>query len=194
MKKIGTIAILLCFILNIQAQEFTKNLTPKNQRFGLLIGYYGNKLTNPGVQIGAEDYLATTLNYQVVGSFILNVFGKNKQYFSFALTPRIGLRYTSNYGLFLESNVGIGYHYQHFAYDQYELDANGNIVNKGKAGISSMMPNFALAIGYDFSRKANLPIKIYIRPSCNLTYPDGHILFQASYALEAGVIFVPRLN
>jgi hypothetical protein len=154
----------------------------------------GNKISEPGVQTGVEEYLATTPNYQVIGSLFTTFFGAEKQYYAFAISPRIGLRYTASWGLTLESHFGFGYIYRHFDYHQYELDSEGNIVDKGNAGISSMLPNFAFGLGYDFSRKANLPIKLYIRPSCNLSYPEGHILFQASYALEAGIIFIPQLN
>ncbi len=194
MKKLATIVTTVCFVLNLQAQELTNNLTPKNQRIGFYMGYYGNKITEPGIQIGVEDYLATTPNYQVVGSLFSTFFSKEKQYYAFTISPRIGLRYTASWGLSLESHFGFGYIFRHFAYDQYELNGDGNIVDKGNAGISSMMPNLALGLGYDFSRKANLPLKLYVRPSCSINYPEGHILFQASYALEAGIIYIPTLN
>jgi len=57
-----------------------------------------------------------------------------------------------------------------------------------------MMPNFAFGVGYDVSRMSNIPVKLFIRPSCSLSYPDGHILFQASYAIEAGITYVPKIN
>jgi hypothetical protein len=194
MKKSLTISILLVVAITGEAQELTKNLTPRNQRYGFYMGYYGNKISEPGVQLGVEKYLATTPNYQVTGSLFSTFFGKKELFYSFAISPRIGLRYTSMWGLTLESHVGFGYIYRHFNYDQYELNSDGEIVDKGNAGISSMMPNFAVGLGYDFSRKTNLPVKLYLRPSCNLSYPEGHILFQASYAIEAGITYVPKIN
>jgi hypothetical protein len=194
MKKITTIAIMFCLIITVQAQELTKNLTPKNQQLGFFMGFYGNQLHDPGVQIGVEDYLATTLNYQIIGSMHLVVFGKNNLYYAIALTPRIGLRYTSIFGLTFESHFGIGYVYRHFNYHQYEINATGDIDDKGNAGLSSMMPNLAIGLGYDFSRKINLPVKLYIRPSCGLSLPAGHILFEAYYGLEAGLIYAPTIN
>jgi hypothetical protein len=194
MIKLTTITITLFFTITVQAQELTKNLTPRNQRYGFFVGYYGNKINEPGGQFGVENYLATTPNYQVIGSLFSVLFGKEKQYYAFAISPRIGLRYTSTWGLSLESHFGIGYIYRHFNYDQYELNDNGEILDKGNASISSMMPNFAFGLGYDFSRKTNLPVKLYLRPSCSLNYPAGHILFQASYSIEAGIIYVPAMN
>jgi hypothetical protein len=194
MKKSLTIAIMLFFVITGEAQEVTKNLTPRNQRCGFFMGYYGNKINEPGGQFGVENYLATTPNYQVIASLYSAMYGKEKQYYAFTVSPRIGLRYTASWGLTLESHLGFGYIYRHFNYNQYELNDNGEIVDKGNAGISSMMPNFAFGIGYDFMRKSNIPIKFYIRPSASLNYPVGHILFQASYAIEAGITYVPKIN
>jgi hypothetical protein len=191
-------AIVLATVLLIAtagfAQDMTRNLTPRDQQYGFFLGYYGNKINEPGIEFGVEKYLATTPNYQVTGSLFSAFFGKKEMYYSFVISPRIGLRYTTMWGLTLESHMGIGYAYRHFNYDQYELNKNGEIVDKGKAGISSAMPNFALGLGYDFSRKADLPVRIFIRPSCSLNYPEGHILFQASYAIEAGITYVPGIN
>jgi hypothetical protein len=194
MKNSIVLAIALLLATAGHAQDLTRNFTPRNQRYGFYMGYYGNKINEAGFQVGVENYFATTPNYQVIGSLFSTFFGKKEQYYSFVISPRIGLRYTAGCGLTLESHVGFGYTYRHFNYDQYDLNNKGEIVDKGKAGISSMMPNFAFGLGYDFSRKANLPLKLYTRPSCNLSYPEGHILFQASYALEVGVIYVPTFN
>jgi hypothetical protein len=194
MKKSITIAITFLLTAAVHAQDLTRNLTPRDHQYGFFLGYYGNKINEPGVAFGVEKYLATTPNYQVTGSLFSAFFGKKEMYYSFVLSPRIGLRYTAMWGLTLESHMGIGYAYRHFNYDQYELNKDGEIVDKGKAGISSAMPNFAFGLGYDFSRKANLPVKLFVRPSCSLNYPGGHILFQASYAIETGIIYVPKIK
>ena len=194
MKNSVLLAIALLMVAAGHAQDLTRNLTPRDQQYGFFLGYYGNKINEPGVEVGIEKYLATTPNYQVTGSLFSAFFGKKEMYYSFVLSPRIGLRYTTMWGLTLESHMGIGYAFRHFNYDQYELNNNGEIVDKGNAGISSMMPNFTFGLGYDFARKAYLPVKLFIRPSCSLIYPEGHILFQASYAIETGIIYVPEIN
>lgn len=195
MKKAAATSItflLGSFLLTTaHAQELTGNLTPTNQQLGFYLGYYGNKLAEPGLQAGVEYYLATTPNFQVVANLYAASFWKEGLYSAFALSPRIGLRYTAGWGLTLESHFGIGYLYRYFEYHQYELNGHGDIVDKGHAGISSMMPNLALGLGYDFSRVLPLPLKLYIRPSAFVAYPAGHILFQTSYALEVGIIYVP---
>ncbi len=192
--KNSVIAIAFLLTTAGHAQDLTNNFTPRNQQYGFFMGYYGNKINEPGIQFGIEKYLATTPNYQVTGSLFSAFFGKTEHYYSFVLSPRIGLRYTTLWGLAMESNMGIGYMYRNFNYKQYELNDDGEIVEKSNADFSSMMPNFAVGLGYDFSRKTKLPLRCYLRPSCSLNYPSGHILFQASYALEAGIIYVPVIN
>ncbi|MDP2335608.1 MAG: hypothetical protein Q8N05_03980 [Bacteroidota bacterium] len=191
MKQIFTTLIVLSISFQVNAQELTRNLTPKNQRFGCMIGYYGDKFSNSGVQLGAETYLATTQNYQVIASLNYNLFGQKDTYIAHNIIPRIGVRYTANFGLIAESYFGFGYIFRKFQYDQYWLNNNGNIVNRGKAGVSSAVPNIALGLGYDFMRKLKMPVRLYARPSISFFYPNGYVVFEATYAIETGIIYVP---
>ncbi len=194
MKRTFTILIVILTFYQVNAQELTKNLTPKNQRFGFMIGYYGDKFSNAGIQIGAETYLATTRNYHIIVSLQYNLYGQKETYIAHYINPRIGFRYTANFGLIAESYFGIGYIFRKYKYDQFWLNSNGNIVNRGRAGISSAVPNVALGLGYDFMRKAKLPVTLYIRPSINFFYPNGYVVFEATYAIEAGLIYVPTFK
>lgn len=194
MKKTFTILIVILTFYQVNAQDLTKNLTPKNERFGFMIGYYGDKLSNAGIQLGAETYLATTNNYQVIASMQYNLYGQKETYIAHYINPRFGFRYTANFGLIAESYFGIGYIFRKYQYDQYVLNNDGNIVNKGRAGVSSAVPNIALGLGYDFSKKLKLPISTYIRPSVHFFYPNGYVVFEATYSIEAGIIYVPTFK
>lgn len=191
MKRIFTLLIVLLIFYQVNAQELTRNLTPKNQRFGFLIGYYGDKISNSGIQFGAETYLATTQNYQVVVSLNYNLFGQKDTYVAHNIIPRAGFRYTANFGLIAESYLGFGYIFRKYQYDQYWLNNDGNIVNHGKAGVSSVAPNVAFGFGYDFMRKLKMPFSLYARPSVSFFYPNGYVVFEATYAIETGIIYVP---
>jgi hypothetical protein len=188
MKHIVFSLIFLGIASFANAQNFTSNGTPKGKKYGLVIGYFGNKLTEAGTQVGLENYLATTTNFQVISSLHVNVFHKTNLHTGISLNPRIGVRHTANWGLTTEGHLGLGYLHRFFAYDQYKLDESGAIVKQGKAGQSSAMPNIALGLGYDFSRVSRLPVALYLRPSVNWTYPSKHFGFEASYAAEAGII------
>jgi hypothetical protein len=188
MKRITFSLILLGLVSLANAQEIESNGTPKDKKYGLVIGYYGNKLTEAGVQVGLENYLATTANFQVVSSLHLNIFRKKDIHTGLSLNPRIGVRHTANWGLTMEGHLGLGYLHRFFDYDQYKLDESGVIVKQGKAGQASLMPNIAFGLGYDFSRTFQLPVALYLRPSVNWAYPNKHFGFEASYAAEVGIV------
>lgn len=175
-------------------QTTTKNGTSTENRFGFSVNYFGHKISSHGYQIGVENYLATTQNYNVVGSVFLTNYFVEKNYMAIALNLRIGLRYTTNFGLSLESHLGIGYSQRFFKFDEYDVNGVGQVITKGKASQISVMPNLAIGIGYDFRRKLNIPVIYIIRGSINYNYPNKHLLFEAFPALETGIIYVPKLK
>jgi hypothetical protein len=188
MKRFTLSLIVLGLASLTNAQEIAPNGTPKDKKYGLVLGYYGNKLTEAGVQVGLENYLATTANFQVVSTLLFNVYSKKNVHTALSLNPRIGVRHTANWGLTTEGHLGLGYLHRFYEYDQYKLDDSGAIVKQGKAGQSSVMPNIAIGFGYDFSRNSKLPLALFIRPSVNWNYPNKHFGFEATYAAEVGVV------
>lgn len=181
---------LTCFSFDLKAQqEVTKNGTPENQKFGFYAGYYGYKYTNPGMQVGFENYIATTKNFQIIGSLTLQFHHKNKSQTAFALNARIGQRYTTNFGLCLETFLGIGVQNTFYVSTIYDMTTNPvkeetKIVNKTGA-----IPNIALGIGYDFSRKTNVPLTFYLRQNITWLLPDINLVFATSPSFEAGFIY-----
>lgn len=134
MKHITFTLIFLGLVLLTSAQDIVPNGTPKDKKYGLILGYYGNKLTEAGVQVGLENYLATTNNFQVLSSILINVYSKKNIHTALSLNPRIGVRHTSNWGLTTEGQLGLGYLHRFYKYDQYKINDSGEIVKKGKAG------------------------------------------------------------
>lgn len=189
------IIIFFIFVItNANAQELSKNGILTSERFGFTLGYFGDKLTNHGYSIGVENYLATTKNYAVIGSLQFTNYFASKNFTAISLSPRIGLRYTTNFGLTLESHLGLGYLHRFYHYNEFEVDGQGQIISKQKASQASAMPSIILGAGYDFRRKTKLPIQYFLRASINYNYPNKHFIFEASYALETGFIYIPRLN
>ncbi len=177
--------------VKIHAQATTANGTPNENRFGFSVGYFSDRFSNPGYQIGIENYLATTKNYNVIGSLLLSNYFVANKITAFSLNPRIGLRYTLNMGLTMESYLGLGFLQRFYKYDQYDVDGQGQVINKGKPAQLSVMPNFAVGIGYDFRRKTKIPALYFLRASINYNYPNKHSFFEVAQALETGFIYVP---
>lgn len=192
MKKLKLFALLTFMSTAIYSQELTKNNTPKNQRFGFSLAYNGDKLVNKGLQLGVEKYLSTTTNFNVIGSLFLSSFNVKSIYNAISLTPRIGLRYTSNFGITAETHFGLGYLQRFYKYNQYNVNANGQLVSEGKATLISAMPNFTFGLGYDFRRKTELPLLYFARLAINYNYPNKHYFVEASPALEMGFVWIPK--
>jgi hypothetical protein len=191
MKK--TIALL--FIIFTLSQVFGQannalNET-SNSRRGFSIGYFGDKISNYGYQVGIENYLAATRNYNVIGALFLANYFVPQNFTGLSLNPRIGLRYTTNFGATLESHLGFGYLHRFYRYDVYEVDAQGQVVALKKTSQAAAMPNIAFGLGYDFRRTTKLPVIYYLRTGINYNFPNRHFLFEVSYAIETGIIYVP---
>jgi hypothetical protein len=188
MKNI-IILIWFCGLPFIALAQQTTQETAIRSKYGLSIGYFGDRLSNAGYQLGIERYMASTRNFQVIGSVYFNQYFVPNQLTALALNARIGQRYTTNWGLSFETHLGIGAARRSFQYEAYSVNAQGDIVAQEKAAQLSVMPNLALGLGYDFSRKTKLPLLLFGRTSVNYLFPNKHFLFDASYALEAGVVY-----
>ncbi|HMO39313.1 MAG TPA: hypothetical protein PKC76_08925 [Saprospiraceae bacterium] len=190
MKKIFILVLTILFCNKVFSQETTKNGTPQDERFGFSVGYFGDKFRNAGYLFAWENYLATTQNFTVVGTIQFSNFFATQNFTAVSLLPRIGVRYTTNFGLTLESHLGLGYLHRFYSYDEFDVNAAGDLIRKGKASQAAAMPSIALGLGYDFSRKTELPILYFLRASVNYNYPNKHFLFEASYAIETGLTYI----
>ncbi len=176
------------------AQEFNNNGTNKLRRFGYSASYYSIKSSSFGWQLGVENYLATTKNYQVIGSLNLSNYSVESVYTAVTLNPRIGFRYTSNFGFVLENAIGFGYLHRFYKYNDYGVNANGDVVSKRKASQGSAMPNFMLGAGFNLENKFKIPLLAVVRGSLNYNYPNRHFIFETYFSLEAGLVFRPNFK
>ena len=186
--------ILITIVSSSTAQDLTKNGTPKNTKFGFSAGYFGYKFSNPGFQLGIENYIATTKNYNVIGG--INIYYYNQKDIQSAMTisARIGQRYTANFGLFLETNIGIGIQQTFYVIKTLEHNSGQSTFTESKMSKNGISPSISLGLGYDFSKKTKYPIKFHMRPSFYWLYPDRNLVFQSSYAIETGLIYVPNFK
>lgn len=188
----------LLFLLAIShlglTQEVSLNGTPKKSRMGFYGGYFGYKILYPGLQLGWENYLATTKNFQVVSDVNIFYYYQRDSQSALALNTRIGQRFTMGFGLFLETMVGVGVQQTFYVKKEYNYDGYVSSITKVKSTKTGFLPGVTLGVGYDFSKKTKLPIKCYFRTSRFWLYPGKNLTFQTSYTLESGIIYVPTWN
>ena len=191
--RIVTIFLFLTSTFQVFAQtETNKNGTPNNQKRVVSLAYYGYQVTNPGVSLGIEKYLATTPNFQIVAGLDVRFQQKREQFSALGLNVRIGQRYTADFGLMLETHLGIGVQQTSYTSKVYDLTTQPIKESSEKTSKLSLNPNINFGIGYDFSKKTKLTIVYYIRPSINWLLPDKNLVLQTNPSLETGIIY--KLN
>jgi len=189
------ISFMLIAIVSISnAQEITENGTPINNRFGFSLGYFGYKFSNPGIQFGFEKYVATTNNYNVLGGMNIFYYNQKDIQSAMAISARIGQRYTSGFGFFLETYLGVGVQQTFYVNKTFEYNSGQSTITETKMSKTGISPSISLGLGYDFRKKTEYPIKFYLRPSFYWLYPDRNLVFQSSYAIETGLIYVPNFK
>ena len=193
MKKIIVLIGILIFTthLGFAQTESIGNGTSQNQKIGFSIGYYGYKINNVGLQLGIEKYLATTNNFQIIWSSYFQFYTQKEKQTAIALNTRIGQRYNTNFGLILETHLGLGIQETFYKIKGYDLTSNPIREISSKINKTSAMPNISLGIGYDFSKKTKLPLVYYLRTNISWLYPDINLVFNTTANLEMGVIYKP---
>jgi hypothetical protein len=192
MKNLLILVAFLCSFNAIGQEKTNKNGTPSNQKFGLSISYNAYKIANPGLQIGLEKNIATTSNYQIVRGLHLQFHSQKDKQTAIGLNARLGMRYTTTFGLMLENHVGLGVQQTIYTSQVFDLSTNPIAESSTKTSKLGIKPNIALGFGYDFDKKTNFPVLFYVRPSFNWLYPDLNLVMQTAMNLEMGIVYKIR--
>lgn len=176
--------ILLLFVIPIvvDAQE------PKE--FRLSLGYYGETLSHPGLNIGIEYGVPNNRKEQMILSLNIGGYLHKKNNTSLFVKAHWAQRYNFNKGLFFEGAMGIGY-LHHIAHggDKFEVKPNGAIVQVKKYGNPMLMPSVGLGLGWNFfSAHQNRRLSVFVKPELFWKAPfNGY--FLTHFAMNGGVIF-----
>jgi hypothetical protein len=182
------IAFLICNNANAQ-NTIGRNGTPTNQKYGLIVAYNGYKISNAGFKIGVEKYLASTTSFKIVSSLALKLDRATNDFSALGLQATIGQRFTNNFGLMLETHVGIGV--QRSVYTSTIYNVSATPITKSYATKSQINanPNIAFGVGFDMSKKTKYPVLVFARPTINWIFPNQHAVFANYVALELGVVY-----
>jgi len=183
--------VLLVASFASNAQEISSNGTPANKKYGFVVGYLGYRFINPGFQLGIEKYVATTKNYQVITSLNLYYYNQPNAQSAIGINARIGQRFNTRFGLFLESYLGVGLQNTSYISTTYEYKAGLGTATENKSSKVGLSPGVVLGLGYDLSKVTKYPAKFYVRPAAYWLYPDQNLVFQTSFAVETGLIYIP---
>ena len=101
------------------------------------------------------------------------------------LNSEAGFRYTLNLGWFADTGLGIGYAHLFRPNAIYQQNNNGEYEQIKDWGTPSLMADFFLSAGYDFSKNCDLPLSLYLKYGnyIDLLYASDmpalpHVVFQ----------------
>jgi hypothetical protein len=183
-KIIFSIAI-ACISIKSIAQTVTK----QTSRYSFNAGYISYKLANAGAQIGVEKNIATVKNFTINSGLQLNYLNESGVQSGIGLHARFGQRYTMPFGLFVESNLGLGVQNTSYTTQVFDYSSGTAIASSSKENKLSLSPSVVLGLGYDFVKYTKLPLKFYVRPAIYWLYPERNTILGTAANIETGLIF-----
>lgn len=183
MKRPFLIVVLLLFTLGGtygQADVF-----PETR---LTIGYFGETLAHPGLNLGIEFTPLRSERYQMILAAGVGGYIHKRNNTSCFIRGLWGQRVTFNNGIFIDEFIGLGYLHQ-FPHggDLFDVLPNGAVVRTPNSGSPLVMPSVALGTGYDFSKKTKWSIVYFLRPELFWKAPfNGYYLTHL--AINTGFI------
>jgi hypothetical protein len=196
MKKLVALCIGLFCLHKVHAQNLV-NLPP----MGVKVSYMGS-LLYPGFKIGIEQsYKIRQLNkkksWGTKTIFKERYWTLNLGYYhhttfhdNLYLLAEWQLRRQKSNGLFFEFAPGLGYSRTFLNGTTYQVDDDGGVSKVSAAGYNYVMLSIAGGIGYDFSKKTDLDIKAFLKPSILVMAPYNSFLYVRP-TVELGIIFSP---
>lgn len=172
------------------AQVSADSPASQGKVFGISVGYFGDKIQNHGYFIALESQIVLSKNFGVIRSVQVTNYFADQNFTGVSVLPRVGLRYSTNVGLFSEGYLGFGFLQKFYKFDEFLVNDKGEVVSRGRASQASTMPSIALGLGYDLKKITQSPLVCFVRGSINYNYPNKHFLFEASYAIEAGITYM----
>lgn len=175
-----TILIFLLFPLFTFAQN--------EKELRMSVGYFGETLAHPGVNLGIEYGVPVSTKEQMLVSLNVGGYVHPKNNTSLFIRGQWGQRFNLKSGLFFESFLGLGYLHQ-FTHggDKFEVKPNGAVVKIPNSGRPMVMPSVALGIGWNFHKNEKFFPSFYLRPELFWKAPfNGYYLTHI--AINAGII------
>ena len=153
-----------------------------NERVAVKFDYFGELVLHPGLSVGI-DYTLTKKKWVTVhwDSDLGGYWHKWNNTALFAKTS-IGTRFPVS-SLFVDLNMGAGYMHSFPAGKIYQRSADGGVEKATNWGHAHFMPTFSVLLGWDGSRKANLPFSFHIGAEAYLQSSVNHTFIPHAAAI-----------
>ena len=152
-------------------------------RFGLSVAYFGETITHPGFRLGGEWSVVDRPKYALIAGADLGFYSHKRSHTALFTDVKFGVRGTTRSGLYLDVFAGIGYFHTWVNGDVYVQDGDGVALRGLSAGRPHVMPNGSFGLGWDFSRKTELPLSVFVSLAPFSEYP-----FNTKSAMHAALL------
>lgn len=143
-----------------------------NDKVALKLDYFGELVLHPGLSVGI-DYTVAKKNWLTVHwDSELGGYWHKWNNTSLFLKTSIGTRFPIR-SLFLDLNLGAGYMHSFAAGTLYQASPEGGLEKARNWGHAHFMPSTSFLIGWDGTRKMQLPwtfhigVEVYLQSSFN---------------------------
>lgn len=179
--------ILLLCSLSVLAQEQDRSKAKYGDRTALKVEYFGELVLHPGLSLGL-DYTMVRNNWVTLHwDTDLGGYWHRWNNTSVFLKTSFGSRFAVG-PVFADINLGVGYMHSWAAGVLYQRTENGGVEKAANLGHPYFMPNASFLLGWDGSRRNDLPWTIHIGPEVYLQYPYNHI-FLPHVAAKIGFTY-----
>lgn len=180
----------------IMAQQNMHNKTDReglisqilyNKRVAVKFDYFGELVLHPGLSLGI-DYTLSSKKWVTI-HWDTDLGGYWHRWNNTALFAKtsIGTRFPVS-SMFVDLNLGAGYMHSFPAGKIYQRSEDGGVVKTPNWGHSHFMPTFSVLLGWDGSRKANLPFSLHIGAEAYLQSAVNHT-FIPHAAAKVGITY-----
>jgi hypothetical protein len=139
----------------------------------LSLGYFGETVVHPGVSVALGRSLVTTDGSLVWVAAHGRAYNDPGFQTGASLSVELGYRFTTSGGLALEASVGVGWLETFLPGDVYTLDSKGGLQEGGHGARAQLMPDAAVGVGWDLSRRLGLPLRPFLKLGAFAQYPDN---------------------
>jgi hypothetical protein len=143
----------------------------------------------PLATLGTEFYYRNKEHSRIYQTVKIGGYYNKYNTSAFFVNSEIAYRYTFGFGIYADANLGVGYSHLFRPNAIYKLNSNGEYEQVRDWGKPSILANYLLSIGYDFSKRVNVPTSVFLRFGnyFQLFYnvPDIPVLPQNSFQIGA---------
>lgn len=186
-----TFLVLLLYPISVHAQNQINTLAkPKlkfEERLAFKVEYFGELVLHPGLSLGFDYTIKRKKWVTIHWDTDLGGYWHRWNNTSVFLKTSLGSRFAMG-PVFADINLGIGYMHSWAAGTMYQRAEDGGVEKATNWGHPHFMPNASLLIGWDGSRKNDLPWTVYIGLEVYLQYPYNHI-FLPHVAAKIGFTY-----